>query len=98
MFGGQYHKGCTPQSVRSGRENGNLVALFRAEDNFCALTASDPITLHGLDAFWPCHLAEIQQFFGVISDFEEPLIQVFLDDRGTAALAVPVIAPNLLTS
>ena len=37
----------------------------------------------------------VQQFVGISGDAEEPLFQVFLDDRRAAAFAVAVFAPDL---
>jgi hypothetical protein len=41
-------------------------------------------------------LLKVQQLVGVVGDAKEPLVQVLLDHRRAAALAVPVLAPHLL--
>ena len=49
-----------------------------------------------LHALGPVHAVVVQQFVGILGGAEEPLLQVLLDDRRAAALAVAVIAPDLL--
>ena len=46
---------------------------------------------------WPVQLREIHQLIGIICGAKEPLFQVFFDNWCTAALAMSVIAPDLLT-
>ena len=96
MFRRQHHEGRAPQRIRARGEDLNRVAAGSREDHACALAAANPVGLQHLHPFRPLHAAEIQQFFGVIGDLEEPLIQFLFDDRRAAAFAVAVFAPNLL--
>ena len=47
--------------------------------------------------FGPVELIVMEQFFGVVGGAEEPLFQVFADDRGLAAFTVAVFAVHLFT-
>ena len=50
--------------------------------------ATDPVALHGLDPFGPFELVEIvEQLLGVVSDLEEPLLEVALLDEVAGPLA-----------
>ena len=53
MFRRQHHEGCSPQGVRSGSENLNLIAIFSLEHDRGALRAVDPVGLQGLNLLWP---------------------------------------------
>ena len=106
MFWRQHHEGRAPQRVGPGREDDQIACarLFTgkilrrdAECNLGAFGAADPVGLHRFDPFGPVDgLHACQQLVGVLSGTKEPLVEVLLDHRRAAALAVAVVAPNLL--
>ncbi len=54
VFRGQNHKGCAPQRIGPGSEDGQFVSAHLSfEDNFGPFTASNPVFLHGVDPFRP---------------------------------------------
>src|SRR5581483_7457092 len=96
MFRGQDHERHAEDRVRPGREDLDLVATVCLEGDVRALAAADPVGLHRLDALWPVEAFEIQHLLGVSRGAEEPLLEVALDHGRAAALAVAVLADDLL--
>jgi len=95
VFRCQDHEGYTPQSIWSGGENFDRVAALGGEGHGSTNGASNPVGLQGFDGLWPIHVGEIQQLFGIISDAEEPLLEVLFDHRRFAAFAVSVFSLHL---
>ncbi len=79
--------------IRTGRINRQLGSEGRdIEAEFQTFAASDPVALHGLDAFRPAlqQIEILQELIGIIRDFQEPLGQFLLFHRGVAAPALAV--------
>ena len=92
MLRGEDHESRAPQRIWPGSEDLDIVVPdFGLEDDRGAFRATDPVGLQCFDTVWPVYVREIQQFIGILSGAEEPLIQVFLDDRRAATLAMTVI-------
>src|SRR3989440_5333496 len=90
MFGGQHEERHAIDGVRARGEDGNLFPLaidLCEETNLCALAAPNPVALHGYGLFGPLDFGEVQQFFGIIGNSEQPLVDLFANDGGAAAFA-----------
>ena len=93
---GQHHKGRAPERVGPGGEDDDRIILLGEECHVGSFAPPDPVFLHGTDALRPIYFRVIQQFVGIVSDAEEPLLQFLLHDQCAAALAVAVLPPDLL--
>ena len=91
VFRRQHHRGDAEDRVGPRRKYAYLVLVdavdFQRERDFKTLGAADPVSLHRDDLFGPVQVREVQQFIGVFGDAEEPLLEVLLNDGGTAAFA-----------
>ena len=96
MLGSQYHKGRTPQRVGTRGKDDDVIALFGLEHDIGAFAPPDPVCLHGFHTLRPVDLAKVEEFLGIVGDAEEPLLQVLLDNLGSAPLAVAIFTPYLL--
>ena len=96
MLRGEHHEGRAPQRIRPGGEDLHRIAVFGVKDHRGPLGTSDPVGLQRLDALGPIQAGKVQQLIGVIGDAEEPLLQMLLDHRRTAAFTVTVFPPHLL--
>src|SRR5215203_3799409 len=83
------------ERVRAGRKDLDGAVVFDLEPDPGALGAPDPVPLQRLDPLGPVYMGEVQELLGVVRDLEEPLRQVFLDDRRPAPLAAPVRTHDL---
>ena len=90
MFGSQHHERSAPERVRAGRKD-DEVAGFGAKDDFGTFAFADPIALHGFDLLGPFgqFVDILEQTFGVVGDFEKPLLELALFDLGTTAPTAP---------
>src|SRR5215218_2195574 len=84
------------ERVRAGGKDLDGAVVFDLEPDPGALGAPDPVPLQRLDPLGPVYMGEVQELLGVVRDLEEPLRQVFLDDRRPAPLAPPVWPHDLL--
>ncbi len=96
MFRRQHHKCCAPKRVWAGGEHLNRICLCGKKCDLCAGAAADPVCLQRAHALRPVDAFKVQQLVGVLGNAEVPLVQILLDDRRLAALAMPVVAPHLL--
>src|SRR4030042_1961874 len=84
MFGSQQEEGHTKNGIGSGGEHSYLFFLhpcvLQTERNFCALALAHPIRLHYLYPLWPIQPTMVEQFLGVSSNSEKPLLQVLFGD------------------
>ena len=87
MFWSHYKESSTINRVgpRRKHRNGFLFAInLGAETNFRTLAAPNPVLLHRHGLFGPFDVIEVQQFLGILGDFQQPLINLFTnDDRST---------------
>ena len=99
MFSSQSHEGYTVGSIRASGVNCNFIIECRnSEVHFQTFTTTNPIALHGFNAFRPAfqQVQIFQQFVSVVSDFEEPLFQIFLFNYVVATPAFTI--DNLFVS
>ena len=99
MFSSQSHEGYAIGSIRTGGVNCNFVVEFRnSKGHFQTFTTTNPVALHGFNAFRPAfqQVQIFQQFVSIVSDFEEPLFQIFLFYYAVATPAFAV--DNLFVS
>ena len=54
--------------------------------NVHALAATDPVVLHRVYLIGPVNLRMVKKFLCIVCDFEEPLVEIPVRDRGRAAL------------
>ena len=84
------HKGGPKKGVGPGRENGDRGrATLNHKVDFSPLGAANPVALHGQDFGRPATLQlveVIEEPVSIISDFEIPLGQFFLNHHGPAAI------------
>ena len=95
MFRGKDHERRAPERIGSRRENDERVAGFGFERHGRAFRSADPVRLKRSNAFRPVHPGKIEELIGVLGRPEVPLIQVFLDNRRSAAFAMPIVTPDL---
>ena len=81
--------GKSHQGIDSGGKDGNhLVRIFHLKGNLCTGASADPVFLDALGSFRPIQLiVTAEQFFSIISDFEEPLAHASLFNHAFAAFA-----------
>ena len=94
MFGRECDKGHAEHGVGTRRVDGDLrIERGRGQAEFKALTASDPVGLHRLDALGPAReFVEIgEELIGIVRDLEEPLCEILLVHLGLAAPALAVL-------
>ena len=99
MFSSQSHKGYAIGSIRTSGINCNFIIKCRnSEFHFQTFTTTNPVALHGFNAFRPAfeQVQIFQQFISIVSDFEEPLFQIFLFNYAVATPAFAV--DNLFVS
>ena len=90
MLDGEHEERRTPQRVRPGREDRDLLARFLdREGDLGALGAPDPVPLHRQDPLGPIDelLGVVEQSLRVVRDPEEPLRQVATLHRRAAPFA-----------
>ena len=92
VAGGHRHIADPHQGVRAGGVDAQQLVALRALDGevqLHALGAADPVFLHRLDLLRPAvQLVQVvEQFVGVVGDFNKPLGDVLLLHRGVAAPA-----------
>ncbi|MNS75014.1 hypothetical protein D3C72_1085110 [compost metagenome] len=93
VTGGNAHIGHAHEGVRAGGVDLQLLVLtLDIEADVDPFGATNPVALHGLDHLRPAFevVDVIQQLFGVVSDLDEPLGDLFLLHRGVAAPAAVV--------
>ena len=95
MLGREHHEGGAPQRVGAGGEHLQRVAPLGPERHVGAFAAPDPVGLQGTDALRPVDSVEAQQLLGVAGDAQEPLLQIALDHRRGATLAVAPLPHHL---
>ena len=104
MFGSHHGIGHTEARVRTGGEHFHLqsvvknvpVCIGHGHRELCALGTTDPVALHRLDPLGPVQLVEVvEQLLRVVSDLEEPLLEIPLVDEIARTLAGS-IRENLL--
>ena len=90
---GENHEGHPVECIGPGGEYGQfMVGTLEGEINECALAAAYPVALHDTYVFGPaleCFQVG-QEFVGVVSDLQEPLLEVFGLDHGFASPAATV--------
>ena len=99
MFSSQSHEGYAIRSIRTSGVNCNFIVECRnSEFHFQTFTATNPVALHGFNAFRPAfqQVQIFQQFISIVSDFEEPLFQIFLFNYAVATPAFTI--DNLFVS
>ena len=90
MFRSQDDEAGTEDRIDTGREQFYPFADFRdIKEEVCPFAAADPVALHGLDPFRPARqfVQIVEETVCIIGNLEEPLFQVFLDDRIVTAPA-----------
>ena len=90
VFRSEDHVGDAVDGIDTGGIDRDLVIrAFDFEGELGAGGAADPVSLHGLYAFRPAwHMVEIcKETVCIVSDLQEPLREVFLDDFTLAAPA-----------
>ena len=90
VFRSKDHVGDAVDGVDTGGINRNLIIhAFNLEGELSTGGSTDPVSLHGLDAFRPTwHMVEIRkEAVCIVGDLQEPLREVFLDDFILAAPA-----------
>ena len=82
----------TENRVGARREHAETdVLVFHLELDFAARGFTDPVFLHKFGFFGPVEFVDVvQKFFGVFRDAEEPLRQIFTDNRRAASFAATV--------
>src|SRR6185295_3022316 len=86
----------SPERVGAGGEDLDPSRLGR-KSHVGALGAADPVALEDLYPFRPVDTREVEQLFRVAGGPEEPLIELPLGHRSSAALAGSVLSPHLLS-
>src|SRR5947208_6219328 len=90
MFRGQYKECHAVDCVRPRGEDRDLFTLaidLREEANLSPFAAPDPVALHGHGLFRPVDLREVQQFFSIVGNFQQPLVDLFTDHHAATAFA-----------
>src|SRR5687767_13940304 len=85
-------EGCSPQGVRARRiDDYGFFPSFDLELDLGAGRTTDPVPLDRLQTLVPADVQFqiIDQAIRIVGDLEEPLGQVLLNDRCSAALALP---------
>ena len=83
VFRSKDHVGDAVDGVDTGGVNRNLIIhAFDLEGELGTGGSTNPVSLHGLDAFRPTgHMVEIRkETVCIVGDLQEPLREVFLDD------------------
>src|SRR5712691_5652143 len=89
MLWGQYEKRRTIDSVGTSGEDWNLLTFasnFGEETNLCSFATANPVPLHSDSFFWPFNLGKVQQFFGIVGDLQQPLVDFFAYNDAATAL------------
>ena len=92
----QGQEGNTIYSIRTGGISSNLLSqLWNLQIELQALTAANPVFLHGLYSIRPAlqEIQILQQYISIISNLQEPLGQILLDNLRITA---PALALNNL--
>src|SRR6266849_10607344 len=87
MLGRQHEERDSEDSIRARGEDGDLFPLsidLGEETNLCPFAATDPVALHGHCLIRPLDLGEVQQFFCIVGDSHQPLVDLFADYHAAA--------------
>ena len=95
MLRGKDDKCDAVNGVWAGGKNAKLLAIIKPKGDLHPLAFPNPVPLHDLYSLRPFDVAEVEEFLGIVSNSEEPLLQVFSGYRCPAALAKP-LAHHLL--
>ncbi len=85
--------GCPHEGVRTGGVNRDFFrAVGHVKGDLDTFRTANPVALHGLDLLRPVFqlIEVVEQLFGVIGDFHEPLRDLFAFDFGVAAPAAAI--------